>query len=70
MNTWDDGRKEQTKFLWSTSYRSQKAICKRWRNVREQRGNKVHPALKASVKDYMAQTAEKVFTFIAHVVSF
>lgn len=50
------------------SYRSQKAICKHRRNVREKRGNKVHPAPKASVKNYMAQMAEMVFTFIAHVV--
>lgn len=52
------------------SYRSQKAICKHWGNVREKRGNMVHPAPKSSVKNYIAQMAEIIFTFIAHVVWF
>lgn len=52
------------------SYRSQKAIGKHWGNVREKRGNMVHPAPKACVKNYIAQMAEIIFTFIAHVVWF
>lgn len=70
LNTWDDGRKEQTNFYGVLSYRSQEEICKHWRNVREKRGNMVHPAPKASVKNYVAQMAEIIFTFIAHVVWF
>lgn len=41
-------------FYGVSSYRSQKAICKHWRNVREKRGNTVHPAPKSSVKNYIA----------------
>lgn len=67
LNTWDDDRLNVYRVL---SYRSQKAICKCWRNVREKRVKKVHPALKASVKNYIAQMAKMAFTFIAHVVWF
>lgn len=51
-----------------TGHRKQSANVEEMSGKRE--ASNVHPALKTSVKNYIAQMVEMVFTFAAHVVWF